>query len=135
MPTVLQLLGEDIPDGVEGRSLTSIMRKPDLPGRDFTVSSIPFANSGDYVRSVDNTRRQLWCGVETTLTTEDWSLLYTTEPGMSELYHLPTDPKQERNIIREKPEIARELHRVLVGFMRETNVAPRLLEPRLTLRL
>jgi len=135
MPTVLDFLGEEIPPWVEGQSLSSLRHQGGPRGREVTFSSIPFANSGDFVWSVDNTRRELFCGTETTVTTREWSLLYTLEPGLSELYHLPTDLKQERNVIADRPEIARELHQLLVRFMRETQLAPRLLEPRLALRL
>ena len=49
------------------------------------------------------------------------------------LYHLPYDPKQEKNVICEHPEIARELHQLLIGFMRDHNLAPELIETRLNL--
>ena len=59
MPTVLDLLGMEIPDFVQGRSLAPGMRDGSAAGRDFVVSSIPFANPGDPVHSVDNLLRPL----------------------------------------------------------------------------
>lgn len=56
-------------------------------------------------------------------------------PGGSELYNLKSDPKQDKNVISQHPDIARELHQLFVKFMRETNVPQRLMEPRLELRL
>jgi len=134
MPTALDVLGLQAPAWVEGQSLLPKTRQPDLPGRDFVVSTIPFGVPGDEVGSVDNVRRQM-TGFETTVTTQDWSLIYSLTPGRSELYHLAADPYQERNVIAERPDIARELHGRLVDFMRQTHVAPALLEPRLALRM
>ena len=54
MPTVLDMLGQDVPDGIDGRSLYPAMKDPSIKGREFVVSTIPFANPGDRVRSVDN---------------------------------------------------------------------------------
>ena len=54
---------------------------------------------------------------------------------MSELYHLPSDPGQTRNVMGNNKDIAGELHQFLVRFMRETNVPDRLLTPRLELRI
>ncbi len=99
------------------------------------MSTIPFANPGDRVQSVDNVSRPLTAGLVTTVTTEEWTLLYSVDPGDSELYHLPSDPGQTRNVIGEKADVAKELHGLLVRFMKETNLAPHLLEPRLELRI
>ena len=135
MPTVLDILGKDIPDSVDGRSLYPAMKDPSTKGREFVVSTIPFANPGDRVRAVDNVSRPLTSGLVTTVTASGWSLLYSVEPGMSELYHLPTDPKQTDDVIAQKPEVAKELHQYLMKFMHETNVASALIEPRRELQL
>ena len=106
-----------------------------MSGREFNVSTIPFANPGDDVRSVDNIKRLLATGVVTTLTSDDWALLYSVDPGVSELYDLRTDPKQEHNVIGQNESTARQLHGYLVRFMKETGVPAHLLEPRMELRL
>ena len=135
MPTVLDLVGMEVPSFVQGRSLARGMREPSLPGREFVVSSIPFANPGDPVNAVDNFLRTLAEHPVTTVTAGEWSLLYCPEAGYSQLYNLTTDPAQERNLIDSNPTEARELHRLLVQFMRETKVPDRLLKPRLKLQL
>jgi len=135
MPTVLDILGCSIPEVVEGESLLPKIEDPSVPGREFTVSSIPFANPGDPVRSVDNFLRMLKAPTVTTVTTGNYSLLYSPVRGQSKLYDLSRDPKQEKNIISKLPDVAGELHRYLVQFMRDTNVADYLLNPRLALRL
>ena len=135
MPTVLDLLGVEIPDFVQGRSLAPALRDPSLPGRDYVVSSLPFANPGDPVHSVDNLLRVLTEPPVTTVTSGDWSLLYSPLPGVSQLYNLGTDPSQQDNVTEAKMDVASELHQRLVRFMRETEVPDRLLRPRLELRL
>ena len=134
MPTVLDLLGCVIPDYVEGQSLLPKISDHSLSGRDFVVSSIPFANPGDPVRSVDNFLRMLKVPTVTTITTGNFSLLYSPDEGKSMLFDLSLDPGQKHNIISEQQDVAREIHQRLVKFMRDTHVAEYLLKPRLDLR-
>ena len=134
MPTVLDLLDMEIPAYVQGRSLVPRMQDTSLSGREYVVSSIPFANPGDPVQSVDNLLRTLSDSPVTTITAGEWSLLYSPEAGRSELYNLKSDPNQLNNVIGTHIDEAREVHKLLVEFMRETNVPDRLLKPRLELR-
>jgi len=90
-------------------------------------------SAGDIVRSIDDYPRATEKDSEATVTTDEWTLLYNVDPGMSELYHLKTDPKQEKNLIAKNPEKARELHQLLVKFLKETKVPERILKPRLKL--
>ena len=135
MPTVLDILGVPVPEWVQGRSLLPLMRDPSAKGREFVVSTIPFANPGDEVSSVDNISRRLRSPLMTTVTAGDWSLTYTQQAGRSELYNLKADPGQGKNVIGTHPETARELHGLLVRFMRENHMHERLVKPRLELRL
>jgi arylsulfatase A-like enzyme len=135
MPTVLDFLGQEIPASVEGDSLLPKMCDTNLPGREFVISTIPFANPRDPVRSVDNLLRMLQAPTVTTVTTDDWSLLYSIDEGVSELYNLVSDPKQLNDIISGRREVAAELHHYLVRFMYDTKVPEYLLKPRLDLRL
>ena len=108
---------------------------PGAQGRDFVVSSLPFANPGDPVHSVDSLLRVLTEPPVTTVTSGGWSLLYSPLPGASKLYDLTADPKQSDNVIEPHMDVASELHQKLVRFMRETQVPDRLLAPRLELRM
>ena len=134
MPTVLDLLGMEIPAFVQGKSLVSRMQDTSRLGREYVVSSIPFANPGDPVQSVDSLLRTLSDHPVTTITAGEWSLLYSPEEGLSELYNLNSDPKQLNNVIGTHIDEAREIHKLLVKFMHETKVPDRLLKPRLELR-
>ena len=133
MPTVLDLLEMDVPDFVQGRSLAPRMRDGSTPGRDYVVSSIPFANPGDPVHSVDNLLRPLVDSPVTTVTSGEWSLLYSPQKGWSELYNLASDPGQQENVIGSRKDVAGDLHQYLVKFMHETGVPERLVKPRLEL--
>ena len=135
MPTVLEMLACEIPEDVEGHSLLPRLKDNKLSGRELTVSSIPFANPGDPVRSVDNFLRMLKEPTVTTITSDQYSLLYSPVAGQSKLYDLNLDPAQEKDIISAQPEIAKELHQYLVKFMRETQLADYLVQPRLELRI
>jgi len=135
MPTVLELLGCDKPDFVQGQSLLPKTSDPTVCGREFTVSSIPFANPGDPVRSVDNFLRMLKAPIVTTVTSEKYSLLYSPEQGRSKLFDLTHDPGQQKNILSDKPDVGKDLHQYLVKFMRDTKLADYLMQPRLELNI
>jgi arylsulfatase A-like enzyme len=135
MPTVLDIMGQEIPSSVEGRSIMPMMKAPSLPGHDYVISALPFINAGDTDLSVDHIRRRGLTTSMATITTEEWSLLYDVEPAGSELYNMSSDRKQEKNVISQHTDIARELHQTFVKFLHETKVPQRLMEPRLELRL
>jgi arylsulfatase A-like enzyme len=135
MPTVLDIMGHEIPSFVEGNSLLPMINNPSITGREYVVTTHSFENPGDDVSTVDGRAHRLAAYANTTITTDEWTLLYAVEPGLSELFHLPSDPNQEKNVIANNTDTANALHQLLVNFMRETNVPKRSLEPRLELRL
>ena len=135
MPTVLDILDQDIPDVVEGESLLPRMQDVSIAGRKYVISTQPFSKPGQITRQVDGRERKMSVESSTTITTDEWALLYSTEPGESWLYHLPTDPGQEKNVANEYPEVAKELHRHLVSFMHQYNLAPDLRDARMELLL
>jgi len=133
MPTALNVMGQQIPPFVEGQSLLPGLQDTNLKGREFVISSHPFSNPH---LADAKTRRRIGggLGADTTVTTEEWSLLYSLL-GPNLLFHLPSNPRQEKNVIGEHPDVARELHQLLIGFMRDYNVAPELIESRLELKI
>ena len=110
------------------------MRESSLPGRDFVIRTLPFANPGEPVRHVDDLRRDLRASPVTTVTANDWSLLYSMDGGMSELFDLKSDPGQNTNIINRQMGVAKDLHKCMLQFMRDTNVPKHLIDSRLELR-
>ena len=132
---MLEILDQPIPDWVEGRSLLPAMRGDADAGREFVVSAQPFANPGSQTRAVDDQSRPVVAAQVTTITTDKWSFLYSADPGMSELFHLESDPPQPTNVPAGHVDIATGLHGPLVRLMKDTNLPPHLMEPRLELRL
>ena len=135
MPTILDIKEHEIPGWVEGRSLLPKMHDRTAPGREFTVTTMPFADPGDPVHAVDNVRRNLYNAPVTTITTGEWSLLYSVDAGASELYQVSQDPGQVKNVIGDNEAVAKGLHEHLMSFMRDTNLPEHLLKSRLELRL
>jgi hypothetical protein len=84
---------------------------------------------------VDHVSRKLVAPLVTTVTSAEWSFLYTPEPGGSELYHRPSDPRQAASVVSTHPAVARDHHRMLVEFMVETRLPRELAAPRQELRL
>ncbi len=119
---------------MEGQSLLPAMKDSSVADREYVVSGPPFIKPSSLVRWVDGQLRIAEKDSYVTVTAHEWSLLYATEPGMSKLYYLSSDPKQAKNVITEHPEVAKELHQQLVKFLRETNVPTLLPKPRLELR-
>ena len=135
MPSVLELLRLEVPDFVEGRSLTQALPDPETHGRDFAVWSLPLAKVVDPVHSVDNLLRALTEPPGTAVSPRGWGFLYSPLPGVSRLYNLTIDPTQWENVMKAHMEAASEVHLNLEHFMRETRVQERILNPRLDLRI
>jgi len=133
-PTVLDILGLELLPGTEGRSLLPAVKDTAVVGPEYVVSGPPFRNKATSVVWADGRIRSLDNDASVTITTDEWSLVYAVEPGLSELYHLPSDPGQENNVIHDNPETAREVHRHLVHFMDEHDFSPELRDPRSELR-
>jgi arylsulfatase A-like enzyme len=135
MPTILDLFEQEIPSYVEGKSLFSAVKDTSEPGHEYVITGCPFINTGDTDQLVDHILRKCVVPSMTTVTSDEWSLLHDCSPGGSELYNLKTDPDQLNNVISQHPDVARELHKKMVEFMKETKVPQRLQEPRLDLKM
>lgn len=136
MPTVLDIMGKAQPDHVQGQSLLPAMNDAKHESaRDFAISTVPFANPEDRIRSVDNFARRMSSSLVTTVTSGGYSLLYTMDEGKSELFDLRQDPRQQSNIIASETDTANELHQLMLKFMRDTNTPQRLIDSRLELKL
>ena len=133
MPTIIELAGLEVPLHVHGRSLVPALHDKSVLGRSFVVSSLPFADPGEIVRSVDSFPRELEDPPVTTVTTDAWALLYSSMPGWSELYDLRNDFAQQHNLIEAEQSTARELHQYMIRFMRDTHVAEDLIKSRANL--
>jgi arylsulfatase A-like enzyme len=134
MPTALEILETQAPDWVEGHSLLPAVKNNKLKGREFVVSGHPLTGKPDSNGVVPGRPSYHLPGWDTTITTEEWALLYSLKDPC-ELYHLPSDYNQQKNVIKQHPEVAKELHSYFVKFLRETDTSQELIEPRLTLNI
>lgn len=109
-PTILDLMGWDIPDIMQGRSLVpAIMGEP--------MESVPlFAESieGGY-QSKEN-MRNIWVR---SIRTEEWKLIVRFEPqgDTYELFDLVNDPGETRNVFEENTTIGGELFSSLLAWI------------------
>jgi len=132
MPTILELAGAKIPDTVQGRSLLPVIRGEAQP-REFVVSSPSLVRRGALRHQPAAPRVQI------TVTSDKWSLIATRadapptgergERLTPELYHLPTDPKQTKNLYDEKTEVAEELRSNMIKFLESLGTEEEILRP------
>jgi len=130
MPTVLELAGVEIPKTVQAKSVVPVLKGEERTEPDFVVTTHPLYNPGEITRMVDAFERVVGEHLPSTITTREWSLLYASEGQPAELYHLPSDPKQEKNLIQEEPEIAKDLLAKFVSRLEKAGTEARLLAPR-----
>lgn len=109
MPTILQLAEVKIPSSVQGQSLLPILLGEDGGGREIAVSSA----------SLIETKSPSLESSKITVTSKRWALLIPPRgvEAEPELYDLSRDPKETRNLINEKPEVADQLHSKMVKFL------------------
>src|SRR3990167_1963220 len=123
MPTILDMLGLPLPEGLQGCSLvSSIQGKPTHNLRPVFCETI----LGGYQSTKETEGIKLRC-----VRTKEWKLIYTNTPtrnvssgalddGKYELYNLSNDPKEERNIFENHPDVARELKKKLFQWVETT---------------
>jgi arylsulfatase A-like enzyme len=132
MPTILDLLGVALPEGVpvQGRSLVPAAQGDGQPVHDIAVTAMPLHNPGADVAVVDDAFRRLAQWQPATISTTEWSMLYAARGEPIELYHLPSDPGQERNVASEHPGQIRDLHHAYVALLEATSTREEILAPR-----
>src|SRR3990170_1450357 len=120
MPTILDILGLPIPEGVQGYSLVpSIQGKPANNLRPVFCETI----LGGYQSTKEMEDIKLRC-----VRTKEWKLIYTNtltsnvssgglDEGKYELYNFSSDPKEERDIFENHPEVAKELKKKLFQWI------------------
>ena len=116
-PTLVDLLGEPVPEDFEGRSLRPLLTG-DGPGEG-DPDPVAFADAGAYQRHLRSIQDQ------------EWQLVLRPpnkqrEKPLLELYHLPSDPLQLHDVAGESPEVRNRLARRLSRWIRESppNVTP-----------
>jgi arylsulfatase A-like enzyme len=101
-PTLLDLLGGEIPKEFEGRSLLRAAHAPDDP-----VFSL-----GSYGSPDEKT-----IGTQRAVVRGPWRYLINTKDGAEELYDRRSDPHETQNVAAQHPDELADLRRALVDFM------------------
>lgn len=130
MPTLLDLVGVDIPDTVQAHSLLPLIQGKVDATHDIVVTSAPLEELGDMTRTVDDRHRKTLELSPSTITDGEWDLLYAADGEPVELYHSSVDPGHEHEVGDEHPEIVARLHKRFVDFLEKAGAPERSISPR-----
>ncbi len=109
-PTLIDLLGEPMPEVLEGRSWTPLLSGAHQADTD--PAPVAFADAGAYQRHLRSIQDDEWHLVLRPPNQEG-------EKVTMELYHLPSDPLQLNDVAEEFPDVKRRLARRLRNWIRE----------------
>jgi arylsulfatase A-like enzyme len=130
-PTILDLVGQAVPEAVRGRSFLPVLKDEDEEHRPFVVSSWPlYFAEGEMTTAVDSRPRRIERYMPLTVTTRTRSLILGGPTEEPELYDLETDPYELESIWPGRDGEGPELARDAVGFLEECETPDRYLEPR-----
>lgn len=118
-----------LPQPLDGAGYTT-MGIADTPFHDSVVTSWPLHSPGQQIRVVDDLLRRIVEPLPSTITDDEWTLLYAIEGEPVELYHAASDPLEESNVFEENETIGRDLHARFVGFLEQIITEERLIAPR-----
>lgn len=111
MPTLCEIMGADIPVGVQGRSLLPLLRGEAYPAEEFRsimsetgVGGLYYEESEKPVTIANKPGTTAWdelngvtqSGAQKMVRMGEWKLIYDMM-GYGQLYHLPSDPGELRN--------------------------------------
>ncbi len=130
MPTLIDLAGLEVPPTVHGESLKPVVVGDDDEGHPFVVTSWPLYNLGEKTRAVDSFERTIREPLPSTITTREWQMLYAVEGVPIELYNLVDDPRQQKNVADEHPDIVKRLHGQFLELLARTGTEERLIRTR-----
>ena len=140
VPTVLEFLDIPVPDEVQGRSLWPMVTGEKESVRTAAVSArFPqLSRAGTPGRLERDAAQAVFLfdglapsrGVDAvTVTTEEMAYVCAPAGRPSELYDLKVDPKQEHDLVDQRPEAAAELRKLALDFMREHGAPPGRIQP------
>ena len=130
-PTILDLAGLSRGPQMHGNSLLpAVLGKP-FEGRSHVMTAMPLANPGDKVEVVDDLMRTVVEWQPVTITSSDWSLLYSVPGEPVELYDLRVDPKQANNVAEKHPDVIASLLEGYAKDLLRSGAGKKFCEPRL----
>jgi len=130
MPTILELMNVEIPQTVQASSLVPLLKGEQTRVHDFVVTSWPLHQPGFKLRVVDDVERTAAEVLPSTITDGEWTLICSVKGEPVELYHMPSDPKQQQNVVEGNETAARKLHGKLITFLEAAGTDEAFLGPR-----
>jgi arylsulfatase A-like enzyme len=130
LPTILDFLDIPVPETVQGRSIWPMVRGEVDRIHDHAVSGrFPLGTMYSYTAAAFDG----WAGPDRiasplTVSDETWAYVCAPETWPSHLYHLPTDPDQDHDVIDAHPDVAARMHAALMTFMEEMGSPPERIE-------
>lgn len=122
MPTILELAGIESPSTIQGKSLLPIIEGRER-GREIAISSwaIIHKPASDERVSLNpyNWAQYAWRLKPSSITDGEWLLIVGAGDMHPELYHLPTDSCQERNLVEGNRDKANELFQTYISYLRQ----------------
>ena len=113
-PTITDLFGLEAPEQFLGHSLLPLVTSPHGP-REVAISAMPLANAGtDLVSVVDDVTRQVREWQPITVTTDEWTLLWSVRDEPCELYDRRSDRNQTTNVAADHPTDVERLHALMI---------------------
>ena len=136
MPTLLDFIGADTPENIEGKSFLPVLRDATFPFRSEIFTEKSFHEIYDPMRSV-RTREfkyirnfepseslyQIPLDIERGLSGQELKDKIKTKRAEEELYDLKNDPNEDNNLINDPAyeAVLIELRQNLVNWMKKTN--------------
>lgn len=133
MPTVLDLVGLEAPDRVQGKSMLPLLNGETNRLHDIVVTCAPFEEIGQISKTVDDRTRTVHEISPASITDGDWDLLYAVQDQPVELYRTKDDPGHQNDLFHSHPETADALHRRFVEWLEEKDIRQDQLEERRSL--
>ncbi|HLZ10427.1 MAG TPA: sulfatase/phosphatase domain-containing protein, partial [Chloroflexota bacterium] len=128
LPTILQFLDIPVPAGLAGRSLWPAIEGKDSSSRRFAFSGRFARTAGERVvpdaERFDGRAGGDGGGEPITVTSDEWALVCPPGTDGRELYHLQSDPHQDRDVIAENGYVATQMHQAFVEFLAESGATP-----------
>jgi arylsulfatase A-like enzyme len=108
LPTILDYLGEDLPEGLDGQSLRPVFENPEEEISRDLFWHFPHYRAPDVVPY-------------SIVRSGDYKMIYYFDRSESELYDLSQDPLEENNLSKQLPLIAAQLKTKLENWWKQTD--------------
>ena len=135
VPSILESVGIPVPSHVEGKSFWPLVTGEAEDIHPYAFSNrFPATAGNPTYTAVEGAAFDGWVGSDrivepATVTDDEWTYICAPRGLPSELYHLPSDPGQERNVIDKHPEVVERMHTAWIEFMETHGASAARLRP------